>query len=342
MPIRTSLSVAAVFLSLSGGCADAARRADDAGNPSGDAALDAVAIDAASDDASAPVDGSDSSVIEDASVDATPEDAANDAAPVDRSFEIAFRGVLGNDDAVCGAEFAGFGPSMSQAVTLKDFRFYVHGVELIRDDDVVVPLTIEDHAPFQNAGVALLDFEDKTGDCINGTTEMNTVVRGHAPEGTYTGIRFILGVPLDQNHQDRSVAAAPLDLSQLFWSWAGGYLFARIDLFTTAVDAGPRATFSVHLASTGCNGSPSSMPSTQCTYQNRPTIELSDFDPDADVILVDPKAVVEGVDLTVNTPATGIGCMSARTDPDCDVVMPRLGVDFGTSTASQVLFRVAH
>src|SRR5690606_11345249 len=109
--------------------------------------------------------------------------------------------------------------------------FYVHGVELLREDGAA-QLVLLDEPPFQRAGVALLDFEDKTSDCINGTTAERRFVRGIAPDATYTGVRFVLGVPFEQNHQDRSIALAPLDLSQLFWSWAGGYIFARIDLFT--------------------------------------------------------------------------------------------------------------
>lgn len=258
-------------------------------------------------------------------------------------MEISFQGVLGGQAVACGSEYTGFGPSEDQTVKIKDFRFYVHGVELIRDDAEVVPLVLLDEPPFQRDGVALLDFENKTGDCVNGTTATRSVVRGTAPAGNYVGLRFVLGVPLDQNHQDRSIASAPLDLTQLFWSWAGGYIFARFDLMAiSGTGAGTTpATFSVHLGSTGCNGTPATMPSTTCMYPNRPVITLMDFDPATDVILVDPKPVVEGVDLTVNTTSTAIGCMSARNDPECTLVMPRLGVDFDAMTGAQVLFRVA-
>jgi uncharacterized repeat protein (TIGR04052 family) len=317
---------------LAAGCGESASGDEDAATDAAHAADHADLADA----------GSDAAVVDSgASLDAANDgDTTPDAG--DRTFEIAFRGVLGDETVACGTEYAGFGPTADQTVTIKDFRFYVHGVSLVRSDDVAVPLTLVDEAPFQRAGVALLDFEDKSADCVNGTEATRTVVRGTAPEGDYVGLRFVLGVPLDQNHQDRSIALAPLDLTQLFWSWAGGYVFARVDVLTVpGDDAGVPMNFNVHLGSTGCNGTPSTTPSTTCAYENRPTITLMGFDPDTDVVLVDPKAVLAGVDLTVNTPATAIGCMSGRADPECALVMPRLGLDFGETVGMQTLFRTA-
>jgi len=43
--------------------------------------------------------------------------------------------------------------------------------------------------------LALLDFEDGTGGCVNGTPDVNDRVAGTVPEGHYTGLRFTLGVP---------------------------------------------------------------------------------------------------------------------------------------------------
>lgn len=351
---RTSLFTTALYaLGLFTGCgegqphhgndasSDAAHAHDHTELP--DAQNDAVVADANVADANT---GSDADAADGATADAGEDldagtDAGLDPDAGGRIYEIDFRGVLGDADVACGTQYGGFGPGEDQTITVKDFRFYVHAVELIGADTVAVPLTLLDEAPFQRAGVALLDFEDKSADCVNGTAGTRSVVRGTAPEGDYVGLRFVLGVPFDQNHQDRSVALAPLDLTQLFWSWAGGYIFARFDLMTVAGDGGLPATFSVHLGSTGCNGTPSTMPSTACMFPNRPTITLMDFDPDTDVVLVDPKAVVTGVNLTVNTPATAIGCMSARNDPECTLVLPRLGLDFGEIPGAQTLFRVA-
>ena len=50
---------------------------------------------------------------------------------------------------------------------------------------------------WQNDDTALLDFEDKTSPCNEGTPETNTIIRAIAPQGEYTGVRFIVGVPFD-------------------------------------------------------------------------------------------------------------------------------------------------
>lgn len=100
---------------------------------------------------------------------------------------------------------------------------------LVRADGTYVALALTGRRHSQRAGLALLDFEDKTGTCANGTEEVNTELRGTAPAGTYTGAKFSVGVPDSENFKDPATAPSPLNLSELFWSWASGYKFARID-----------------------------------------------------------------------------------------------------------------
>lgn len=290
----------------------------------------------------------DSGVADSALPDAGQADAEVDAAlqvdagPQQQTFTIRFRAMVGDQAASCSSTYGGFGPSGDHTVRFKDLRFYVHGIELLRADGGSEPLVVTDVSPWQRAGVALLDFEDSTHGCGNGTFEMRDVVVGTALEGDYEGIRFVLGVPFDQNHQDRSTALPPLSLSSLFWSWQGGYKFLRADVETIpmGLDAGLPATFNVHIGSTGCDGSPATGGTTACTAPNRPTIELQGFDPATSVVELDYAAILGSVDPTFNTPNSAVGCMSGPTDPECQEVLPSLGIPFGSTEPAMDAFRV--
>ncbi|PSN19865.1 metallo-mystery pair system four-Cys motif protein [filamentous cyanobacterium CCP5] len=111
-----------------------------------------------------------------------------------------------------------------------DFRLYVSEVALIDADGNAVPLELEQDGQWQYQNVALLDFEDRTGACANGTVETRNQVVGTVPAGGYQGLRFTLGVPFDLNHEDATLAPSPLNLTSLWWNWRGGYKFLRVDL----------------------------------------------------------------------------------------------------------------
>jgi uncharacterized repeat protein (TIGR04052 family) len=278
--------------------------------------------------------GEDDSPALDASVDATADiDAGSDAGPADEAISIRFAARVGTATAACGTTFEGLGADGRQSVTFNDFRFYVHAIELLRADGSAATLVLDDEAPWQGEGVALLDFEDGSGACASGTAPTRDVVRGRAPAGSYSGLRFVLGVPFALNHRDASSAAAPLNLTSLFWGWQGGYKFARID----ATSGG--ASFLVHLGSAGCNGSPVGGV-TRCDFENRPTITLDGFDPSRDVVVADYAALVGASDLTNNSPGSAPGCMSTPSDPDCRAVFTSFGLPFGTSSAAQDFFSV--
>jgi hypothetical protein len=54
-------------------------------------------------------------------------------------------------------------------------------------------------------------------------------------------------------------------------------------------------------------------------------------------VVIDPAPVVAGADLTQNTAETSPGCMSFPNDPDCDTVLPRLGLAFNAFPAGTQL-----
>lgn len=252
------------------------------------------------------------------------EDEA-DKSPI--SVTLNLKGQVGDADFACSA-FEGLGTA-SSTLTPSDFRFYLYDVRLLDAQGNETPLTLEQDGAWQVDDVVLVDFEDKSGTCSNGTTQTNTVIKGTAPAGDYTGVRFGLGIPFDLNHNDANIAPSPLNLSGMFWSWNGGYKFLRIDDATTGGSG-----FRVHLGSTGCEGEDNNV--TACAAGNRPEITLNDFNLESSVIVADIAALLSGSDLSTNTPDTPPGCMSAPNDPDCDPIFSRLGL----KDEEQSFFRV--
>ncbi|HTU09742.1 MAG TPA: MbnP family copper-binding protein [Allosphingosinicella sp.] len=254
-----------------------------------------------------------------------------------QAVQIRFDARAGAQPLRCGQSYSGIGSS-SATLTLQDFRIYVSAVRLIDATGHEVPVALTPDGQWQSAAVALLDFEDGTGNC-NGNAVTNHVVRGTVPAGDYRGLVFEIGVPQSVNHQDPTLAAAPLNVTALTWPWRIGYKFTTIDLETSGGRGGPNAAtgFSIHLGSTDCGeGSPVTPPSTPCRNGNRPSYRLDRFDPAATTVVLDLAALLAGTDITVNAPGSMSGCMAFPDDDDCVAVMDRFGLPFrGRPSAGQ-------
>lgn len=251
----------------------------------------------------------------------------------------------------CGQSFSGVGSTQASA-TPTDFRFYVHDVQLLRADGSAVLVTLSE-SPWQHQGVALLDFENGQGPCAQGgNAALNETLRGTAPAGSYTGLRFTLGVPERLNHQDATVAPSPFNLTAMFWNWQNGYKFVKVDLQVgAAAPAAPNAPahggaageggFALHLGSTQCVAAAPTQPGRDCRNPNRPVITLTGFDPLSAPVIADVGPVLAGVDITRNTERTPPGCMSFPNDPECRSVLPALGLPYMDLPAGeQRFFRV--
>lgn len=250
---------------------------------------------------------------------------------------IPFEGRVGKTPFTCTGTYPGIGTAATEIV-LSDLRLYLHDVKLHQKGGADVPLVLEQDGLWQYKSLVLLDFEDKTGPCANGTTEMNGMIHGLVPQGTYDGISFKLGVPFELDHADASTAPSPLNLTALFWDWNGGYKFFRAD---SAPSAGG-APFLLHLGSTGCQGDFANGGITSCDRPNVADVALSGFDPSKSKIVVDYGAVVAGSDLSKNDGGPP-GCMSGAADPECDAIFQRLGMsvkDTATHPDQQKLFAV--
>ncbi|MBS7792328.1 metallo-mystery pair system four-Cys motif protein [Roseococcus sp. SDR] len=251
----------------------------------------------------------------------------------------------------CGQSYGGLGSTQATA-TPTDFRFYVHDVHLLRADGSAVPVTLTE-SPWQHQGVALLDFENGQGPCAQGgNAALNETLRGTAPAGSYTGLRFTLGVPERLNHQDATVAPSPFNLTAMFWNWQNGYKFVKVDLQVGAaapaaanapahVGAAGEGGFALHLGSTQCVAAAPTQPGRDCRNPNRPVITLTGFDPLSTSVIADVGPVLAGVDITRNTERTPPGCMSFPNDPECRSVLPALGLPYmDLAAGEQRFFRV--
>ncbi len=294
-----------------------------------------------------------------------------------QQVSIQFEAMVADQPFACGQSYADLGRAGTE-VTPTDFRFYVSEVALIEAQGQAIPVELEQDGKWQYQTVALLDFEDKSGPCANGTVDLRDQVVGTVPAGEYQGIQFTLGIPFELNHEDVTLAASPLNLTSLWWNWQGGYKFLRIDLETpmamqmsmdptyTQTEAdhaghndpkadgthsahashaheGHSATdgFLIHLGSTGCEAEANQQQPSSCSHRNAPLVVFSDFDPTQNTIVADLAALVAENDLSMNQPQTALGCMSEPEDGDCGEIFSNLGLSWnGTSAPDQTFFRV--
>lgn len=238
--------------------------------------------------------------------------------------EIRFKAVVGQQELACGKSYGGVGTSKS-TVTPRDFRFYVHNVRVVNRAGKEVPVTLKQDEKWQLDEVALLDFENGTGACSNGTAELNMKVLGTVPDGEYAGLRFRIGVPFEKNHTDPTATPSPLNLTALSWVWNAGRKFARLDFSSTGAPRG----YAVHLGSTGCTPNEArTVAPEKCLQPNVVDVRLDGFDVSRDVAVADLAVLLQDSD--VDSTAKGMaGCMSGPDTPACKPLFLHLGLPIG-------------
>jgi uncharacterized repeat protein (TIGR04052 family) len=195
--------------------------------------------------------------------------------------------------------------------------------------------------------VALLDFENGTAGCANGNAEMNDMITGTAPAGTYTGIEFSNGVPNTLNHADPSTAPAPLQAGGMTWGWLYGYKFVKIELASTTPAVGDGGVAGIglfHLGSVKCDNSVGDggmpnfdqPPTVACAFPNRTQVRLTGYQPGSSVIAVDAAQLFVLTDLALDSE-----CHSD--DPGtCAPMFAGVGLKFddGSVLPSQSVYRL--
>lgn len=265
-----------------------------------------------------------------------------------RAVTLRFDVIVAGEEFACGKSYDGIGTTHSR-ITPSDLRFYVSEVALVDSRGRVVPVTLQQDHRWQHQDVALLDFEDGTGPCSNGTPVIHHEVVGSVPEAEYSGIRFAVGVPFDLNHADPTLASSPLNLTAMFWVWQSGYRFFKLDMATdgqplsaaesrnaTMSDEMNRpAGFPVHLGSTGCvSASATTPPSRECAHPNHVRVAFDSFDVKRQQVVLDIAKLLADTNVDVNVPKSAPGCMSAIDDADCTAILRAFGLPDGSGTAS--------
>jgi uncharacterized repeat protein (TIGR04052 family) len=236
---------------------------------------------------------------------------------------IQFKAVVGDAALACGKSYPNIGTTKS-TISPRDFRFYIHNVRLLDHSGKEVPVELKQDEKWQLDNLALLDFENATGSCANGTPDTNAAITGAVPPNHYTGLRFTLGVPFEKNHTDLTKMPSPLNLTALAWVWNAGRKFARLDFSSTGAPRG----YAIHLGSTGCTPSETktTIP-TNCSEPNRLEVTLPNFDPASDVVIADLATLLQDSDVDKAGKMMS-GCMSGHSTPACAPLFSNLGLPF--------------
>lgn len=290
-----------------------------------------------------------------------------------KDVAIQFAAQANGADVKCGAvnSINNIGTS-NKTVEIRDLRFYVAEVKLINDKNEAVAVVLKESPENVNQryGVTLLDFEDATGVCAEvGTKDTYTTIQGTIPQGNYTGIQFILGVPdtgvdstgktIALSHTETTSMLAPLDVAAMAWSWQGGRKFVKVEVnpvggvfnqkgtADTSDDANEKV-WTVHLGATGCTdkgATESPLTRYECSNPNLTTIKLPTFDYTKQKVVLDIPALFMGSEVSLNKVGP-LGCMSGKTDTECGAVFDALGINLETgktsTTKAQSIFKVVN
>lgn len=256
-----------------------------------------------------------------------------------KEITIDFDAVVGSEKLICSENGAAkkyiLGKASTEA-TIADFRYFVSNIKVNLSDGTTQNLTLTTNDfQYQVAdkatNVAILDFEDKTGNCyIDAETNKKIVGTIPATLATVTGIEFMVGVPLELNHVQFPDSKA-LTRTGMAWSWQAGRKFTKLETMpvsglasfntTTQSFGTPSLTgkFTMHLGSTGCTATEQMFKDGQgqeCAQPNRVDLKFTAFNPEIQKIVLDYSKLLTSVDISKNYGGAA-GCMSGLTDPEC-------------------------
>ena len=252
-----------------------------------------------------------------------------------KAISVTFNPTMAGQAIACNQIYLDSVGANASDYKLVEYRWYASDFELRDAQGQATPIILDDRGDglqYQGAqhNVALLGL---VSGCDTGAsdTPSNFIVDGSVAEGDYTELCFTLGVPFALNHTDvtASDTPSPLNLPAMNWNWRGGRKFMRFDGFGDP--NGVNQAFNLHLGSTGCDSaSMTEAPSSACSAPNTPTycVALSPATQYTPQVSVDPARLLTDVDITTETEGTAPGCMSFTNDPQCETVMPKLGLDY--------------
>ncbi len=217
----------------------------------------------------------------------------------------------------------------SATPALSDLRFYVSNVQLIDAAGDARDIRFATEMAWQNDAVALIDLENGSGACLNGTSDTSSELIVVAPEDEYRGLRFTIGVPFRVNHLNPLMAGPPLNDPDMHWHWRSGYKFIRAGVRTE--DDG----FWIHTGSAGCEGTVGNI--TGCRFPHRILVELPDFVPGENGVEIDLAELLAG---TALDDGVATDCSSGPPEDSCIAPFRALGIDFrsGKQSGAQTVF----
>ena len=256
-----------------------------------------------------------------------------------KEITIDFDAVVGNEKLVCSENGAAKKYILGKAsteTTIADFRYFVSNIKVNLSDGTTQNLTLTTNdfqyqVPDKATNVAILDFEDKTGNCyVDAETNKSIVGTIPATLATVTGIEFMVGVPLELNHVQFPDSKA-LTRTGMAWSWQSGRKFTKLEIqpvnglssynTQTSSFGTPSLTgkFTMHLGSTGCTATEQMFKDgngQECAQPNRVDLKFTSFNPEIQKIVLDYSKLLTSVDISKNYGGAA-GCMSGLTDPEC-------------------------
>jgi uncharacterized repeat protein (TIGR04052 family) len=272
------------------------------------------------------------------------------APPTTQAVTLQFAARAGDTAITCDTPMTGMGSSGDVELHLRDFRFYVGNVRLLDETGGEVPVNLETNAwqlTQDGNSVAMLDFTNKGDSCTGSPKSTNSVVTGTVPVGTYTGVRFELGVPPGLNHTSTASMPSPLNNIAMAWSWQAGRKFAKLESRQVTIDpvtSNPTTVNqTLHLGSTGCSGGDAAHAGdVVCTGGYRPTVTFTGFDITSDVIVADYQVLLDSTSLAAQyscMPNTTLG--GGANQLACDQLLAKVGLDnTGVATGVQSFLRV--
>jgi uncharacterized repeat protein (TIGR04052 family) len=234
---------------------------------------------------------------------------------------IGFEARVGSEPFDCSGVYQlGTPPSEARPNQL---RLFVSDLALIDANRVAVPVVLDEDAwqgnfPAEGHTVALLDFDDGSGNCRFSDVDRHTAITGWVPgDRELVGLSFTIGVPRALNHQDAGLAPPPLNRPGLWFSERDGYVSLRLELDTVNANSQREATVDDRTAPGGwqlwlaesavaspyARGiDPAQTPSASCGDVPcpiaEPLIVLDAFDVASDTVVLDVGRLLEDVDFT--------------------------------------------
>lgn len=176
------------------------------------------------------------------------------------SLEINFNNVVGDEELILDS--TAYINVFEQQFTVAKFNYYISNIELKLQDGSYVK--IEKDSSY---------FLIKEKDTFSQKIKLNWL-----PEGTYTGIRYVLGVDSIKSSANISERTGVLDIggyaSDMYWTWAQGYIFMKLEChkYQSKGSPGNPIPYVYHIGGFGATGG----------INNLKTIEL-DFPSNLDI-----------------------------------------------------------